>query len=217
MSLDPSDFTVQIEPAVPEALVQVDRVVDANVLGVDVPRTIIVNATNVGPVDLLGPVEIDVATPMALVQVDPATDIGRITVEPPELLIVYAANTGPQGPPGPQQQIVPFQTGHTYAIADKIYPDAQWPGFAIPIAADTTVKLARLIYRIASGTSVTFSVQRNGSPVTGLTNLVATTAPTVTAANVVLADLDFIQLVLVGVAGEAANFSATIITETALT
>lgn len=138
----------------------------------------------------------------------------NIVVDPPTVSIVGAAALGAPGPPG---IVIPTQFGHTYAIAGVLAASDRFPGFAIPIAPNTTVKIARVVYRIRTGGSATFGIYKNGSPVTGLMNLVATTSPNVTAANAPLGDLDFIELIPSGAVSAPTDFSATIILETALT
>jgi hypothetical protein len=110
-----------------------------------------------------------------------------------------------------------WQEGHTVAISGAVAATDRFPGFIVPVRAGMTVKLARVLHRIRSGTSLTFTVNRNGAAVTGLTGLVAGSTQTNTdPADVTLADGDYLEVVPSAVAGAPTDFTATVVLETTL-
>ncbi len=120
-----------------------------------------------------------------------------------------------------------FQVGHTFSIPGDISTpvgeDSIVPPFAVPKAANQTVKLARARFRLnngATGVTVSFKIQRNGADAAGFGT---TAAPLVTGANtswaeanpadLTLADNDSLQLVVTAIAGVPKNLSVTLILE----
>lgn len=88
------------------------------------------------------------------------------------------------------------------------------PGFFIDPAPNETVYLYRVRYKIHSGTSATFKIQRNGVDVTGWTGLAAGTAAAVNtlASPVACAAGDYIQLIVTALSGSPYSLAATITT-----
>lgn len=88
------------------------------------------------------------------------------------------------------------------------------PPIFVPVGAAQITKLVRVRYRILAGTSVTFTLQRNGVDVPGAVGLVAGTAVLETDfADLVIADDDAIQAIVTAVAGTPQNLSVTLIFE----
>lgn len=115
-----------------------------------------------------------------------------------------------------------FRYGQTWAIAGPINVPSGNVDFINPfyvsLAAGQTASLVSARYRINGGTSVTFSVRRNGftagQNVTGFTGLSATTTATTTdPANVALANNDQLAIVVTTVSGTPQNLSVTLFIE----
>ena len=86
------------------------------------------------------------------------------------------------------------------------------PPFWKPVFASNTVTLTKVRYQIQSGTSVTFAVTQNGTNVSGLGSLSASTSATTTNATVppTVADLDAFAVVVSAVSGAPFNLSVTL-------
>lgn len=87
------------------------------------------------------------------------------------------------------------------------------PGFTIRSVSPTEeIFIAALDHRIHSGTNCRFNITRNGSNVTGLTNITCTTTPGVVTLGAPLAvnDGDYIQLVPTAVSGSPQHLAATL-------
>lgn len=83
----------------------------------------------------------------------------------------------------------------------------------VATAVGQTVKLIGCRYRINSGTSATVKIQRNGSDISGLTGIAATTTSATTDADVTLSDSDMLQLVVTAISGSPQNLSLSLIFE----
>lgn len=113
------------------------------------------------------------------------------------------------GSPGTWSRRV-FRVTHTWAITGVIQTATgagdltnYVPPMFISLASLETVKLVKAYYVIGSGTSITFSIQRNGTNVTGLASLSATSTPGNAAASSppTLSDGDQLALVVNSVSG----------------
>lgn len=105
---------------------------------------------------------------------------------------------------------------HTWTVmGDVNVPDGQddfLPPFPVPVPAGQAVALVGLRRRINAGTSATVKVTRNGSDVTGLTALSATSSwQTTTITPVALSDMDSLALVVTAVSGDPKNMSAAVL------
>jgi hypothetical protein len=112
-------------------------------------------------------------------------------------------------------RVTVVRIGHTYTIPGEVSVpsgDTNYiPPFFVSLATGQTAVLSKIRYRINSGTSVTFKLQKNGGDITGYTALSATTTSTTTdAADVSLADNDMIALVVTAISGTPKNMSVTI-------
>ncbi len=92
------------------------------------------------------------------------------------------------------------------------------PPFYEPVDAGTTKKLAGVRYGIRAGTSATLAVTQNGTNVSGLGALSATTTPTTTAPTVApgVTDGDSFAIVVSAVSGGPDGLSVSLIFETTL-
>lgn len=108
---------------------------------------------------------------------------------------------------------------YTWLLADEIKVPSGDTDYINPmhivIPSGWTYKVTNVRYRINSGTSVTFSLKKNGSTdLTGFTSLSATTtAATTTPTAVDLSNNDYIAPVVTAVSGTPKNLSITITIE----
>lgn len=105
----------------------------------------------------------------------------------------------------------PERRGYTFALSDAVTARTL-PGMFIPSG---TVRLAKVRYRIRSGTSVSFRLQRNGADISGFgtsgSPLTATTAAANTdPTDVTLAEDDELTVVISAVSGSPTDFSVTV-------
>jgi len=111
-------------------------------------------------------------------------------------------------------------TSRTFAIAGAIaVPSGSTnyiPPFFEPVSANTTKKLVEVHYIIETGTSVTFSVNQNGTGITGLTALSATTTAAGTAPTTPpsVANGDLFAIVVSAISGSPANLTVSLVFET---
>jgi hypothetical protein len=110
------------------------------------------------------------------------------------------------------------QVSHSYLISGDIAVasgDTQYLNpFFVSVAPGTTVKLAKVRFRINSGTSVGLKIQVNGVDATGFNDIsVTTTAGMVDAADVTLMDGDLLAPVVTSVTGTPKNMTLTIVLE----
>jgi hypothetical protein len=113
-----------------------------------------------------------------------------------------------------------FQTVHSFAVAGLIaVPVGDTdviPPIYVPVAAGQTVKLARIVHvlQTGSGTSVTFDVRLNNVAVTGGAGLVADVTINIDdIADVALADGDKLQIVVTAVSGSPKNLTVGLVLE----
>jgi hypothetical protein len=87
------------------------------------------------------------------------------------------------------------------------------PVFFVKEGALDTLTVTALRYKIGSGTSATFKLQKNGGDVTGATGIAATTtsATTTLGTPASLADLDELQIIVTAVSGAPQNLSVAVI------
>ena len=109
-----------------------------------------------------------------------------------------------------------IRVAHTFAVSGQVYVpvgDTYFiPPFFAPVPVGQTVTIAAARYKINSGTSVTFNINKNGTTVTGLSALSASTTATTalaTGLNVCVAD-DPIALVVTAVSGTPMNMTVTL-------
>jgi hypothetical protein len=109
-----------------------------------------------------------------------------------------------------------FYTTHTWAISGTIAVESSDTDFIIPLTvrphANETWKLARVDYKINSGTSVTFDITVNGTGATGFTSLSATTTTTSTdPTDVSLSAGDKVKPDVSAVSGTPKNWEVTVV------
>jgi hypothetical protein len=102
-----------------------------------------------------------------------------------------------------------------WAIASEIKVPVADADFIIPgtvfVPAGWTAVISRVRYKINSGTSVSFKLQKNGVDLTGFTALSATTTDTTTdPADQAVVDLDQIAPVVTGVSGTPKNLKIAV-------
>jgi len=103
-----------------------------------------------------------------------------------------------------------FNTPYAWAIAGEVEAGTL-PGITIVPAAGETVHAIRIDYKIIEGTKVVFSIHKNGSALTGFTELEAsTTATHITPTAVSIASGEELTLIISSVEGSPKGFSATI-------
>lgn len=120
------------------------------------------------------------------------------------------------GPNGGSLGFTTFETDHTWTVGGTVAVPSGDTNFIPPMfvtnATGQTVSLARAKHKLNSGTSATVSVQRNGSNVTGFTDLtVTTTATTTNPTDVALTDGDTLAIVVTAVNGTPKNMTFTIV------
>lgn len=101
---------------------------------------------------------------------------------------------------------------HTYSVPGDLLTSDVLPGFFVAEPSGQSVVLRAVRHRIASGTSVTVTLQHNGQSLADFANMVVTTTPTTvtSASGVPLADNDFLQPVIVAVSGSPRHLSLSI-------
>jgi hypothetical protein len=101
---------------------------------------------------------------------------------------------------------------HTYSVMGTLTTSIVLPPFFVPEPSQQSVTLRAVRHRIASGTSVTLKLQRNGTDITDFSNVTVTTTSTTTtsAAGVPLADGDMIQPVITAVSNSPQHLSLSI-------
>ena len=101
---------------------------------------------------------------------------------------------------------------HTYSVMGTLTTSVVLPPFFVPEPSQQSVTLRAVRHRIATGTSVTLKLQRNGADISDFANLNVTTTPTTTTstAGVPLADGDMIQPVITAVSGSPQHLSLSI-------
>ena len=108
-----------------------------------------------------------------------------------------------------------FYTGHTYVVSGNIgVPSGatNYVGpFYEPVFPGNTKTLVGVKYSIRFGTSVSFAVKQNGSSVSGLGSLSATTTPTTTSATIppAVAHGDAFDVVVSAVSGSPDNLTVS--------
>lgn len=108
---------------------------------------------------------------------------------------------------------------HTWAVSGEIKVPSGGndtiPGMIVPTAAaGQTMRLVGARYRLASGTSATVTLQRNGVDITGFTGISVTpTQGSVTPTAVTLAAGDYIQPVVTAVSGTPKDLTLSIAIE----
>lgn len=112
-----------------------------------------------------------------------------------------------------------FTVGGAVAVASGSSDVAYYiPPVRVRLRAGQTAKLARVEYKIGSGTSATFKLQINGADATGFTGLAAGTSwGTTDPADIVLADGDEIAVVVTAVSSSPTNLSVGVVLEHTVT
>ncbi len=108
--------------------------------------------------------------------------------------------------------------GHTWAISGEIKVAAGDTDFVLPffvsLPSGQAAKIVKARYVINGGTNCNVKVQKNGSDVTGFTNITVTTTVAETdPADVALADNDKLALVVNSVSAVPVNLSFTLFVE----
>lgn len=110
----------------------------------------------------------------------------------------------------------PLLTAHTYAVSGFISVPSSGinylPPFYEPVGALNSKTLVSVRYSIRAGTSVTFSVNQNGTPVTGLSALSATTTATTATVSSppAVANGDAFSIVVSAVSGSPDGLTASV-------
>lgn len=109
----------------------------------------------------------------------------------------------------------PYRYSHSFLISDTVNVasgDVDFiPPIFVPVKSGNTVQLVAVRYKINSGTSVTFKLQRNGVDVTGATSMSCTTTATTTDfSDVTCADGDVVAMVVTAVSGTPKNMSVSL-------
>lgn len=105
---------------------------------------------------------------------------------------------------------IPFREPKTWSIPGEVSVGTL-PGPEIAPAAGEQVLAVRVGYRLRQGTAVKFSIDRNGSPMTGFSNLEATSTPQHAAPTAVaLSEADELTLVISQVTGAPVGLSVTL-------
>lgn len=118
---------------------------------------------------------------------------------------------------------VVFRTVHSFTIGGGVrVPSGELdyiPPFRVHKTATQGITLPQISYRLNNGSvgsiTVTFSIEKNGTPLTGFTSLVASspTWATATPTPITLADNDQLALVVTAALGAPQNFSVTLVLE----
>jgi len=111
-----------------------------------------------------------------------------------------------------------IRTSHTYTIPGDIavaVGDVDYiPPFYVSLVQGQSAKLAKVRFKIKSGTSATCKLTKNGSDITGFTGItVGTTVAELTPTAVALADNDELGLVVTAISGSPKNLSFTIFSD----
>jgi hypothetical protein len=109
---------------------------------------------------------------------------------------------------GMKWSTITFRHGHTFALVGDVSSLTTMPSFFIPVTGTQAQVLYGIRCKIASGTSVSLQVKRNGTNV-GTAISVTTTAATTTLGNVSLAADDELTFTLSSPVGTPTNLTAT--------
>ncbi len=112
-----------------------------------------------------------------------------------------------------------FEEGRSFVVSGPVaVPVAgadDIPPIIVPVRANTTVTMTRVMHRIGAGTSATIKLQRNGVDITGYTGMVCTSAlGTVNAADVTLVEGDTLSVIVTAVSGAPQDMTVTLVLET---
>jgi hypothetical protein len=122
----------------------------------------------------------------------------------------------------PQADIV-FYTVHNFVVPDDVKVrsgDVDYiPPMYVLLAPGQTAKLAKVRYRINSGTSATVKIQRQGVDVPGFTGISVTTSSTTTdpEAPQPVFDTNFLAVVVTAVSGTPKNMTVALVIEHTVT
>ena len=110
-----------------------------------------------------------------------------------------------------------FRIGHTFGVSDTIKVATGDRDFIVPffisLAAGQTATVVKARHRINSGTSANVKLTKNGSDLTGYTNITVNTTASDTTSSQALADNDLIALVVNSVTGTPKSISFTVFVE----
>lgn len=98
----------------------------------------------------------------------------------------------------------------TYSVGGAVDNTITLPGYFVSMITGQTATLAKVSFGLSSGTSMTFTVTKNGAAVTGLTNLSATTTTGSATVSIALADGDKLGVTLGTATGSPSDLSITI-------
>jgi hypothetical protein len=107
-----------------------------------------------------------------------------------------------------------FKFSQTYAWTGLVLTTAGATGYFpptyIPVLGGTTCDLVAVKYAIRGGTNATFTVNHNGSAISGMTGLTATTTPALTSFTTSIADGDAVNIDVTGGAGGPDGLSVSL-------
>lgn len=104
-----------------------------------------------------------------------------------------------------------FNTVHTWAIGSEVTTTMTISPFFFSRAAGQTSKIVKVIYKIASGTSITAAISQNGTPVVSAMNI--TTTKVSSPQNIMLSDEDLLSLAVSAVSGTPKGMTVTVVIE----
>jgi hypothetical protein len=104
-----------------------------------------------------------------------------------------------------------FNTVHTWAIGAEVTTTMTISPFFFSKAAGQTSRIVKVIYKIASGTSVTAAISQNGSGIVNAMNV--TTTKVSSPQNITLADEDLLSLSVSAVSGTPKGMTVTVVIE----
>lgn len=99
---------------------------------------------------------------------------------------------------------------HTFTYLGTVAVDLL-PGFYVPVPAGMAASIISVRHAIESGTSATWTLQKNGVDLTDYTSIASSTADTTTnPADVTLADGDYIDLDITAINTAPADLHVTV-------
>ena len=149
-------------------------------------------------------------TQLALGEIAINTNDGKLYFEKDDgsPSIVEVANVG---------HVHVFRIGHTFGVSDTIKVATGDRDYIVPffisLAAGQTATIVKARHRINSGTSANVKLTKNGTDLTGYTNITVNTTASDTTSSQALADNDLIALVVNSVTGTPKSISFTVFVE----
>ena len=110
-----------------------------------------------------------------------------------------------------------FRFSQTYAWTGPVVVTSSafgyFPPTYIPVIGGGSVSLVEVRYSVRAGTSATFTVNHNGSAISGMTGLSATPTPATTAHTTAITDLDAISIDVTAISGAPDGLSVSLVFE----